>query len=91
MPDQSQLRKAAEIQRRFLAGQVSHQTAQQRLQWTGYRVNDRVLLDELSRQDQAAQAETEAAEARSRRQGARVNSYLREQYEQSKGITIDGL
>jgi hypothetical protein len=29
------LRKAADIQRQFLQGQVSHQTAQQRLRWTG--------------------------------------------------------
>jgi hypothetical protein len=90
MPDQSQLRKAAEIQRMFLDGQVSHQTAQQRLTWTGYRLNDPALAAELRRQDETERAEAEAADARSRRQDAKVNRYLREQYEASKGITIDG-
>jgi hypothetical protein len=92
MPDQSQLRKAAEIQRAFLDGQVSHRTAQQRLTWTGFQLNDPALLAELRRRDTEQQAQAEAAEARRRRQDSRVNRYLREQYEASKGITVtDGL
>jgi hypothetical protein len=88
MPDQSQLRKAAEIQRMFLEGQMSHQTAQQRLTWTGYRLNDAALLAELRHQDEAERTSAEAAEAKRRRQDQRVNQYLREQYQQSKGIDI---
>lgn len=90
MPDQSQLRKAAEIQRMFLAGQVSYQTAQHRLRWTGFQLNDAALTAELQRQDAEQQAAAGAAEAKRRRQDQRVNRYLREQYEQTKGITIDG-
>ena len=90
MPDQSQLRKAAEIQRAFMDGQMSHQVAQQRLTWTGFRLNDQTLLAELRRQDAEQQAAAEAAEAKQRQQDQQVNHYLREQYEQSKGIPIDG-
>jgi hypothetical protein len=68
MPHQSQLRKAAEIQRQFLQGQVSHRTAQQRLRWTGYQLNDAALTAELQRQDAEQQAAAEAAEAKCRQQ-----------------------
>jgi hypothetical protein len=92
MPDQSQLRKAAEIQRAFLDGQVSHRTAQQRLTWTGFQLNDPALLAELRRQDDAGRVAAEAAEARRRRQGEQVNAYVRREHERAKGITItDGL
>ena len=90
MPDQSQLRKAAEVQRMFLAGQVSHQTAQQRLRWTGYQLNDPALTAELQRQDAEQQAAAEAAEAKRRQQGTTVNAYLRQERERSRGITING-
>jgi hypothetical protein len=90
MPDQSQLRKAAEIQRLFLQGQVSHATAQQRLRWTGYRLNDPALTAELARQEQAQRAAAEAAEAKRRRQDERVNAYIRRERERSKGVTLDG-
>jgi hypothetical protein len=91
MPDQPQLRKAAEIQRMFLDGQVSHATAQQRLTWTGYRLNDPALTAELRRQDEAERAAAEAAAAKRRRQDERVNAYIRREHERVKGVTIDRL
>jgi SPX domain protein involved in polyphosphate accumulation len=78
------LHKAAEIQRQFLQGQVTHQTAQARLRWTGYRMNDAVLLAELQRQDQTERAAAEDAEARRRQQDAKVNAYLRKEHERTK-------
>jgi hypothetical protein len=84
------LRKAAEIQQQFMAGTLSHGTAQQRLRWTPYRLNDQALLGELARQDAEQRAAAEAAEARSRREDAKVNAYLRAEHERTKGITIDG-
>jgi hypothetical protein len=85
------LRQAAEVQKMFMDGAVSHAVAQQRLRFSGYRLNDRALLDELARQEQAVRAEAEAAEARRRRQDQRVSRYLHEQYEQVRGIDINGL
>ena len=90
MPDQSQLRKAASIQKAFLDGALSHRTAQQRLTWTGYTLNDPALLAELHRQDAEQQAQAEAAEAKRRRQDQRVNDYLRRERERSRGIAING-
>jgi hypothetical protein len=90
MPDQSQLRRAAAVQRAFLDGQVSHRTAQQRLTWTGYQLNDPALTAELQRQDAEQQAAAEAAEAKRRQQDTTVNAYLRRERERSRGITIDG-
>jgi SPX domain protein involved in polyphosphate accumulation len=84
------LHKAAEIQRQFLQGQVSHQTAQARLRWTGYRLNDAALLAELQRQDEAQRAAVDAAEARRRQQDAKVNAYIRKEHGRTKGIIIDG-
>jgi SPX domain protein involved in polyphosphate accumulation len=69
---------------------VSHQTAQVRLRWTGYRLNDAALLGELQRQDAEQRAEAKAAEARRRQQDAKVNAYIRTENERTKGITIDG-
>jgi hypothetical protein len=83
------LRKAAEVQRMFLEGAVSYQTAQARLRWTGHRLNDPALTAELQRQDAEQQAAAEAADARRRRQDERVNRYLRERYKQTKGIDLD--
>jgi hypothetical protein len=83
------LRQAAEIQRQFLQGQVSHETAQQRLRWRGYRLNDPALTAELQRQDAEQRAAGEAGEARRREQDAKVNRYLRKQYHQTRGIDID--
>jgi autotransporter translocation and assembly factor TamB len=84
------LRKAAKIQRQFQQGQVSHQTAQQRLRWTGYRLNDPALTAELARQDQAERAEAEAAARRHRQQDAKVNAYIHKEHERTKGMIIDG-
>jgi SPX domain protein involved in polyphosphate accumulation len=84
------LHKAAGIQRQFLQGQVSHKTAQARLRWTGYRLNDAALLAELQRQDQTERAAAYAAEARRRQQDAKVNAYIRKEHERTKGITIRG-
>jgi hypothetical protein len=56
----------------------------------GYRLNDPALTAELRRQDEAERAEAEAAKAGRRRQDAKVNAYLRKEYERTKGITIDG-
>jgi SPX domain protein involved in polyphosphate accumulation len=85
------LRKAADIQRQFLQGQVAHQTAQQRLRWTGYRLNDPALTAELQRQDAEQRDAAEAAEARNRQQDAKVNAYIRREHERTKGVTIDRL
>jgi hypothetical protein len=83
------LRKAVEIQRAFLLGEVSYQTAQQRLRWTGYRLNDARVTAEVQREDAERRAAAEAAEARRREQDAKVNRYLREQHHQTRGIDID--
>jgi SPX domain protein involved in polyphosphate accumulation len=85
------LRKAADIQRQFLQGQVAHATAQQRLRWTGYRLNDPALTAELQRQDAEQRDAAEAAEARNRQQDAKVNAYIRREHERTKGVTIDRL
>jgi hypothetical protein len=84
------LRKAADIQRQFLQGQMAYATAQQRLTWTGYRLNDPALTAELQRQDAEQRDAAEAAEARSRQQDAKVNAYIRREHERTKGMTIDG-
>jgi hypothetical protein len=90
MTDTTSIRQAAQVLRQYLAGHVSYQVAQARVRQRGYALDDPALAAELRRQDDAERAEAEAAEAKRRRQGAKVNRYLREQYEQTKGITIDG-
>jgi hypothetical protein len=84
------LKRAADIQQMFLEGRVSHATAQQRLRWSPYRLNDAALLAELQRRGQAEQAAAEAAEARTRRQDAKVNDYIRREHERTRGIDING-
>jgi hypothetical protein len=86
----TKIRQAAGVLRQYLAGIISYRVAQERVRQRGFSLDDPALATELDRQDQAERAEAEAAEVRSRQQDAKVNRYLREQYQQSKGITIDG-
>jgi hypothetical protein len=89
MSDPTSMRQAAAVLRQYLAGHVSYVTAQARVRQRGYSLDDPTLAAELRRQDDAERAEAEAAEARSRRQDAKVNRYLREQYRQTRGMDID--
>ena len=85
----SSTRQAAAILRQYLQGDVSYQVAQARVRRRGYSLDHPALAAELRRQDEAERAEAEAAAARRGRQGAKVNRYLREQYQQTRGIDID--
>ena len=66
------IRQAAQVLRQYLAGNVSYTVAQARVRQRGYGLDDPALAAELRRQDQAERAEAEAADARSRRQDAKV-------------------
>ena len=90
MSDPASRRQAAAVLRQYLAGHVSYVTAQVRVRQRGYSLDDPALAAELRRQDAQQWAETEAAEARSRSQDAKVNAFIRKEYERTKGITIDG-
>jgi hypothetical protein len=84
-------RQAAAVLRQYMGGQLPYQTAQARVRRYGFDLQDPELAAEITRQDQEAQAERHAAEARQRERAAIVNAYMRREYDRVKGITLDGL
>ena len=91
MSDATSMRQAAAVLRQYLVGNVSYQVAHARVRQRGYSLDDPALAAELRRQDEAERAEAEAAKAMRRQQDAKLNAYIRKEYERTKGITIDGM